>query len=321
MEVARTALARHFAHAFGELERAIEHCPDVLWEASVWPVRKDDAFVWPIRHAGSKEAGDEELLGVVSAFWNVAYHAIFYLDFYLSRGVTPYSPPKPFRTDEHGANVVPRRTYSKDELLTYATHCRAKIRAVIGGLTEEQAAEPVPKKSNYAGLPFYDLLLVTLRHVQAHAAQLELFLGQHEAVERGAFERRTGLTPRQGRNLLREKVAGQTDATVDTWVESSGGAMQVADILAPGLCELMQPDGAFTVVLSASAPLVFKAAKGVVKSSTKVPAKATATVTLDDRDLLRFLAGELDPLDAADDGTFSIEGDATAVAALRALLA
>lgn len=314
IETLRPSLTRHLLTSLGELERALEHCPDELWEGSLWPVRTDHAFVWPIRRAGSKEPGDETLLQTVSAFWNVAYHALFYLDFYLSRGITPFKPPKPFRFDEHGANVVPRRTYTRDELLEYATHDRRKIRSIVGELTEEQAAEILPAKTNYAGLPFLDLLHVTLRHVQAHAAQLELFLGQHEAAHRGPFEQRTGMTPRQLRNLLQDRVVGRTDDEIDRWVQTSGGYAQLLQIVATGICEPLHPTEAFVVAFEGEAPLAITATAGTATPKPKLPKRRDATVTISGRDLLRFLAGEIDAQ------TLMIDGDADAVSRLATLL-
>jgi uncharacterized damage-inducible protein DinB len=72
--------------------------------------------------------------------------------------------------------VLPERTYSKDELRTYLEHGRRKCQATIEALTEEQARRPF--RFSQGEVSFAELLLYNMRHVQEHAAQLSLFLGQ-----------------------------------------------------------------------------------------------------------------------------------------------
>lgn len=66
--------------------------------------------------------------------------------------------------------MLPERVYTKDELLTYLEFGREKARTVIAGLTEEKAWAPRLEGS------FLEQLLYILRHVQHHAAQLNLIL-------------------------------------------------------------------------------------------------------------------------------------------------
>lgn len=86
-------------------------------------------------------------------------------------------PPPPFgleELDERG--VLPPRVYTKEELLTYLAHCREKLRKTIGELTEEKAnREAVGLRDGYT---FAELYLYSMRHVQHHAAQLNLLLRQ-----------------------------------------------------------------------------------------------------------------------------------------------
>ncbi len=313
METWRKSLTRNYVMAIGEFERALEHCPDELWEASLWPVRKEHAYVWPVRRAGSKEVGDEAMLQIHSAFWNVAFHTVFHLDFYLSGGVPPFKPPAPFRGDEQAAFRVPRRTYTRDELLTWLAACRGKARDVIENLTDERADALLPPKSNYRGLPFSDLLLVNLRHVQEHSGQMNLFLGQHEAVRRTEFEEKTGLTPRQGATLLADRVHGKPDDDVDAWVNASGGYERLLPLLAMVLCEQIRPAGDVIVGFDVGSGFAIKVAKGQAKLQTKMPKRIDATVHISDRDLLRLLALDLDVAGATADGRIKIDGDEDAL--------
>jgi hypothetical protein len=177
----RTSVGRAYDSAIDGLAMALRDCPDALWEASLWEVRKEQPFVWPVRRvdgAFGDVADQEQLLQVHSAFWNVAYHALFHIDFYLSGAVLPFDPPSPFREDEHRGNVVPNGVYTRVELQTYLAYNRQKARDTFEALTDEKAATPLPRESQHAGKPFADLLLDNLLHAQEHAAQLNLFIGQ-----------------------------------------------------------------------------------------------------------------------------------------------
>ena len=70
----------------------------------------------------------------------------------------------------------PRLTYSRDELLGYLDHCRRRCQETIDALSSEQANRLC--RFPWGELPFGELLLYNLRHVQEHAAQLRMFLGQ-----------------------------------------------------------------------------------------------------------------------------------------------
>ena len=70
----REALGRRFAAAIDQLEDAVRRCPDELWQENLWVVTPDDPGV----------ALDEAALQVYSEFWYLAYHALFFLDAYLT---------------------------------------------------------------------------------------------------------------------------------------------------------------------------------------------------------------------------------------------
>ena len=71
--------------------------------------------------------------------------------------------------------VLPR-TYSREELLGYLEFCRQKCQEIIGALSTEQACRLC--RFAWGELPFAELQLYNLRHVQEHGAQLRMFLGQ-----------------------------------------------------------------------------------------------------------------------------------------------
>ena len=110
-------------------------------------------------------------------FWYNAYHCLFFLDYYLSLEPQNFSPPPPFTLSELG-DMMPDRVYSKKELLSYLQSSRDKCHQLISGLTEEKLSSRwinLPGTKNYSVL---EILLYNIRHVQHHAAQLNLLLRQ-----------------------------------------------------------------------------------------------------------------------------------------------
>jgi hypothetical protein len=74
-------------------------------------------------------------------------------------------------------NEVLPRIYSKIELLDYLRICRQRTQETIAGLIEEKANQL--SRFSWGEVPFAELLLYTIRHVQEPTAQLHLYLGQH----------------------------------------------------------------------------------------------------------------------------------------------
>jgi hypothetical protein len=145
----RTITWQQFGAAIDMLDNAVRACPDAIWT---------DRSQQP-------------------EFWYVAYHTLFWLDLYLSGSVEGFAPPAPFGLEElDPAGLLPERPYTKDELRTYLQHCRRKCRETIDALTDAKAAQPC--RLSRGEISFLELLLYNMRHVQEHAAQLSLILGQ-----------------------------------------------------------------------------------------------------------------------------------------------
>lgn len=77
-------------------------------------------------------------------------------------------------------DLVPDRVYNKEELPDYLQASRKKCHQLIANLTEEKLKErwiekEVTDPMNYSVL---EILLYNLRHVQHHAAQLNMLLRQ-----------------------------------------------------------------------------------------------------------------------------------------------
>ncbi len=70
-------------HQFGAtidmLGEALRDCPDELWEKRLWEDQRDQ---W--------------VAAGFSAFWYLGYHALFWLDLYLTGAEEGFAPPEPF---------------------------------------------------------------------------------------------------------------------------------------------------------------------------------------------------------------------------------
>jgi hypothetical protein len=152
----QTVIGRQFAAAIQMMRLAIEACPDDLW--------------------------DDRADG--SPFWHLAYHALFYTDFYLSEDEKTFRPME-YHTDKAhflpgdyqefgGIVATPEKAYTQAQLLDYSDHCLRKCHETFEKLTDKRALER-------CGFWWYELnvgefLLNTLRHTQHHAGQLTLLL-------------------------------------------------------------------------------------------------------------------------------------------------
>jgi hypothetical protein len=115
--------------------------------------------------------------GGAPEFWYIAYHTLFWLDFYLSGSAAGFTPPAPFSLSEMDpSGILPDRQYAREELLSYVAHCRRKCLREVSELTTESARRLC--SFPWLELTYAELLLDNMRHVQEHAAQLSMYLGQ-----------------------------------------------------------------------------------------------------------------------------------------------
>ena len=140
----------------------------------------------------------EELWTTRRKFFYMTYHCLFFLDYYL----TIPSPAKiisrlPFTIREPGQippeaidDIIPDRIYTKQEILEYLESLRERCRALIASLTEEGMSERWIRED---GVEFkvLELHLYNMRHVQHHAAQLNMLLRQ-EIGDAPGWVRRAG---------------------------------------------------------------------------------------------------------------------------------
>jgi hypothetical protein len=147
----RTIIWNQFGAAIDTLDDALRACPDEMWTASLW----DDPTDRP----------------EYTQFWFLVYHTLRWLDRNLSGDDPEFAPPAPFVP-----GVLPERPYTKVQLQAYLDHGRQKCKMTIEALTDDAAQRPC--RFEWVELSFVELQLYTMRHVQEHAAQLSMLLGQ-----------------------------------------------------------------------------------------------------------------------------------------------
>ena len=146
----KTMIWQQFGAAIDTLDDAMRLCPDPLWTALLW------------------EDPDGEGYG---QFWFVAYHATFWIDLYLAGYNEGFKPPAPFIRGK-----LPDQPYTKEQVRGYLREVRQKCQSTIEGLTDEKAAEVCT--FDWYEASYLEMQIYSMRHVQEHAAQLSLLLGQ-----------------------------------------------------------------------------------------------------------------------------------------------
>jgi hypothetical protein len=158
----QTMMGRQFAAAIQMLRSALEACPAELW--------------------------DERAHG--TPFWHLAYHTLFYTDFYLSDDANTFHA-RDFHVEKAiflpgayeqfgGVITTPENAFTKSQLLDYADYCLLKSDRTFQGLTDKRALER-------CGFPWYELsvgefLMNNLRHIQHHTGQMIVLLRRHAGI-------------------------------------------------------------------------------------------------------------------------------------------
>ena len=115
----KTTIWSQFGAAIDTLDDMLRACPDNVWRERLW----DNRLTRP----------------EYAEFWYRVYHALFWLDLYLTGAEEGFVPPAPFELIEMEEDDLPSRVYTKDELQAYLEYGRKKCQATIEALTEEAA--------------------------------------------------------------------------------------------------------------------------------------------------------------------------------------
>src|SRR5688572_21394681 len=99
----KTELWKQFGAAIDMFENAIAKCPQELWETNP----------------------SSDMEGMRKNYWYIAFHTLFFLDYYLDITPGDFKTRGPLNlTEEEMDEIMPEKTLTKDELLTYVKHCR-----------------------------------------------------------------------------------------------------------------------------------------------------------------------------------------------------
>jgi hypothetical protein len=123
-------------------------------------------------------------------FWQVAYHALCFVDLYTATDNDSWRP----HPDLHPKGVAelrkefPSRSFSKAELLGYVELCNQKVRASLAA----ESARSFGRPSGFAWVPVTraELPIYSLRHLQHHVGQLTASLRRAKVSTRWGYKGR-----------------------------------------------------------------------------------------------------------------------------------
>lgn len=179
----RAGLCRQFDEALDVFEDALRSCPDELWEASLWHVPRTDPWVWPAPGTEPIPERTDESIQQFSAFWAVAYHCLFFLDFYVRADPAGFTTPEYVRGGPEemdwpadGAAPLSDRVFDRPTLLDYLTHGRRQVRERIETMAPAELEERCASWHPHAGKTLDQLLQVNLAHIREHGGQMTAFV-------------------------------------------------------------------------------------------------------------------------------------------------
>lgn len=156
----KTVLANQLAAALCTLSRCIDRCPQDAWQM-------------PIANL---------------TFDQVAFHTLFFTDYYLGRNAGALRP-QPFHRNHVDAfaeyeeleDRPQEMHYDRTFIEEYMQHCHEKAARVIGSETDESLSA----KADFERRDFSraELYVLTVRHIQHHAAHLSLRLRLDAGLE------------------------------------------------------------------------------------------------------------------------------------------
>ncbi len=152
MDTARAALKSQYHAALEMLKEAVDRCPDDLWLDQTQ----------------------------TNAFWQVAYHALFYVHMYLQPNLESFKPWPGHQSKVQYQNGFPGppkegstlplmpEPYSKEQVLAFLALCDGMVEGAIDSFDLLQPQ---------SGFPWYtcsklEHQIISIRHLQHHTAQL-----------------------------------------------------------------------------------------------------------------------------------------------------
>ena len=127
-----------------------------------------------------------EYLQTNKRFYYLAYHTVLFLDYYLTIPPHDFSAILPFsilgkekRPLESIGDMISDKMYSREQLLNYVEHSRAKCKKLVESLNDDNAKDLRFTEGQEEGDMDYsvlEILLYNMRHTQHHVGQLNLMI-------------------------------------------------------------------------------------------------------------------------------------------------
>ena len=156
-----------------DLAALVRDCPDGVWELSMWDVAKDTGWARPTPPVLADGSPDPRGVDAHAAVWYVTLHLLYTLDWNFSGRTPSWEPPPPFREGDLDAGRLPRRAYTRDELLSYIALVQEKARATLAAVAADESAVAGHGRTSA------DWLIAGFGHAVAHFGNLQTFLWQH----------------------------------------------------------------------------------------------------------------------------------------------
>jgi len=150
IKILSDAINEQYGAAIGMLEQNLIKCPDEVW---------DDRTSGP-------------------PFWHIAYHVMWFLDWYLSDSKKARYSFKSKFGDESSQlkdlNTAPGIKLTRDQLLDYLSGITEKAKNRFENLTSDELIQP--SVFEWHGNSVFSSLLYNLRHLMLHVGALNLRL-------------------------------------------------------------------------------------------------------------------------------------------------
>ncbi len=163
-------LKRHLDPTLAMLRRAIAHCPDDLWLG---------------QGQGTTEASGPRSSRLAAPFWQIAYHTVYFLDYWLRED---YSIRAGFLSLTFDKDLTPdlgRRCadhLTKTEMKAHLDKAGKRVERIFASLDDERLLERIRPQSPFT---YADAILAQIRHIQHHAGQLNAILRRAGAKAAG----------------------------------------------------------------------------------------------------------------------------------------
>ena len=148
-QVVSNGIQEQYGAAIEMLNQAITECPEKLWN------RQDTG----------------------PPFWQIAYHTLYYLDFYLGNSKKERTEFKPFFPNSNRENLGTKPTkgnLTRVQMLEYLSYVKEKTTTKFKEMTMETLVEETAFE--WHGKDKFSTLFYNLRHVMLHVGALNSLL-------------------------------------------------------------------------------------------------------------------------------------------------